>query len=72
MPDNLSVIANHDLQLAPDLGVPLTVVAMPLSEEGELAVKSTCVPQPSAKECTGLSQRHELIVRKSAAPPIAT
>lgn len=72
MPDNLSVIAIHDLQFAPDLGVPLTVAAMPLSEKREQAVKSTCVPQPSAKGCTGLSQRPELIVRKSAAPPIAT
>ncbi len=72
VPDNLSVIAIHDLQFAPDLSIPLTVVAMPLSEMGELAVKSICVPQPSPRACTILSQRPELIVRKSAAPPVAT
>ncbi len=72
VPDNLSVIAIHDLQFAPDISVPLTVVAMPLSEMGELAVKSSCVPQPSAKTRTVLSQRLELIAQKSATPPVAT
>ena len=69
VPQDLSVIAIHDVAFARDLWVPLTVVSMPLSEMGQIAVKTVCSPPCSAGERITLQTPPRLVVRVSTTAP---
>lgn len=70
VPDDLSIVAVHDIELADHLSVPLTTVAMPLFEMGARAVelvsdKTTGIDGTSIIDTSD----PELVIRASAAPP---
>ncbi|MCY6379419.1 LacI family DNA-binding transcriptional regulator [Hoeflea prorocentri] len=69
IPEDLSIVAIHDVKFAEDLKVPLTVVAMPLSELGQEAVKMVCTPPPEPKSRLLLDHKPELILRESTTIP---
>lgn len=72
VPQQLSIIAVHDLVLAASLVPPLTAVSMPLTELGARAVTLLCetdIDEPIREVVTGPM---ELIERQSTAPPGAT
>ncbi|MEV5486371.1 MULTISPECIES: LacI family DNA-binding transcriptional regulator [Streptomyces] len=69
VPDDMSVIAMHDMNLADHLVPALTTVRMPLGELGARAVRlmATCGPaDPIAQVVT---DPVEIVVRASTAPP---
>ncbi len=69
VPEDVSVIAIHDLIFAPDLMVPLSVVAMPLNEMGGIAVKTVCTPPETAKTTISIDCKPRLILRASTTRP---
>ncbi|MEV0797583.1 LacI family DNA-binding transcriptional regulator [Kribbella sp. NPDC050281] len=69
VPDQVSVVAVHDLDLAASLVPPLTTVRMPLQLLGARAVELLLNESPSAEIREVVSDPIELIVRESTAPP---
>ena len=68
VPDDLSIIAIHDVKFAQDLCPPLTVVSMPLWEMGQLAVETVCVPPTDARSQLEVKSKPLLIPRDSTRP----
>lgn len=69
IPDDLSVIAIHDLKYAEDLRVPLSVVSLPLAEMGRKAVEVVCDPDAPANQWYEVDEAPRLIRRASTAAP---
>ena len=69
VPDDLSVIALHDTDLAAHLNPPLTTVAMPLFEMGRSAVEYVCGTRPHSSDETKVLSPPRLVIRASVAPP---
>ena len=69
VPEDLSVIAIHDLKFAGDLRVPLTVVRMPLAEMGRASIRTICDPSHARATTHRITTRPELVIRASAAAP---
>lgn len=69
IPDDISVVAVHDLALTAFLRPPLTTVRMPLQDLGRRAVEILCTTRQDepVKEC--LREPMELLERASTAPP---
>lgn len=68
VPDDLSIIAIHDVKFAQDLWSPLSVVAMPLWEMGQLAVETVCSPQRKTCSHIEVKSKPKLILRESTRP----
>jgi LacI family transcriptional regulator, galactose operon repressor len=68
VPDDLSVVAIHDIPLAANLWPPLTTVRMPLGEMGRAGVRAL-VSDPGPAEIVVVRDPTELIERESTAPP---
>ena len=73
VPDDLSVVAIHDLWFAERLTPPLTVVRLPLQEMGERAVDLLLTEDGSGRpaDVTITAPCAELVERASTAPPPA-
>ncbi len=69
LPEDFSVIAIHDTDLAAYLRPALSVVRMPLRLLGEEAARLACHEDATTGEVITLAQPPELIVRASTAPP---
>lgn len=69
IPNDLSVVAVHDLPLVAYLDPPLTTVRMPLEELGRRGVELLASVSPKERIAEVLRDSIELVVRKSAAPP---
>lgn len=69
IPDEVSVIAIHDLALAARLVPPLTTVRMPLDLLGARAVELLLGEEPEAKIAETVREPIELVVRESTAAP---
>lgn len=69
VPDDVSVVAIHDLPLAEFLEPPLTVVKMPLAELGRRGVELLLTTTPSADINEVVAEPMILITRASTAPP---
>ena len=67
VPDDISLIAIHDIALAAHLAPPLTTVSMPLSEMGAAGVAA--LSGDDTEGTTVVKKPTELIVRRSTAPP---
>lgn len=68
IPDDVSLVAVHDIDLAASLGPPLTTVRMPLIELGRRAVELLLDTPPHDTITDVLSGPIELVRRASAAP----
>lgn len=70
IPDDLSLIALHDMSLAQYVRPALTVVKMPLRQLGEAAVEAVCAPgtDESRQRVIGDPPPH-MVVRATTAPP---
>lgn len=68
-PQDVSVITIHDVKFAPDLRVPLAVVAMPLFQMGEVAVKSIFNSKSNTRKRTELNIVPRLLLRESTSEP---
>ncbi len=70
VPDDLSIVAIHDIELADHLSVPLTTVAMPLFEMGARAVELVSDKSTVTGGVSVIDTRDpELVVRASTAAP---
>ena len=69
VPEDLSIIAIHEVKFIQDLRVPLTVVEMPVLDMGREAVKSVCTPPLEPRSHIILESPPVLIKRDSTAPP---
>lgn len=69
IPDDLSVVAVHDLPLAEYLVPPLTTVRMPLNELGRRALEAVADQRPRDPIEQVITAPIELVVRRSTAPP---
>ncbi len=69
VPDDLSIIAIHDVKFAQDLSVPLTVIHMPLEEMGRLAVRTVCDENQIPDKTLEPEGAPRLILRQSTAKP---
>ena len=69
IPQELSVIAIHDVKFAQDLSVPMTVVSTPLFEMGQAAVKAVCFPKSEVRSSFQLVTEPKLLIRKSTSRP---
>lgn len=68
VPENLSIIAIHDVKFAQDLWSPLSVVAMPLWQMGQLAVETVCSPPTTSRSQIEVRSKPELVLRESTRP----
>lgn len=68
VPENLSIIAIHDVKFAQDLWSPLSVVAMPLWQMGQLAVETVCSPPTISRSQIEVRSKPELVLRESTRP----
>lgn len=66
-PDDMSIIAVHELELAQDLATPLTTVQMPLFELGRAAVEKVVSGTVEPNGETVIDTRPKLISRASTA-----
>ena len=73
VPEDLSIVAVHDLWFAERLTPPLTVVRLPLAEMGKRAVELLLTDQPGDAAVSEeiVEPAPELVVRGSTAPPPA-
>lgn len=71
VPDDLSMISIHDLDLAEYATPPLTVVRMPIYELGRLAVELLATTDPNAAIERVVDTPLELILRQSTRAPRA-
>lgn len=69
VPDELSVIAVHDLALAQCFAPPLTTVRMPLEELGRRAVQLVTTTAPGQVVEETVTGTIEVVVRESTCPP---
>ena len=69
VPEQLSLIAVHDLELAAYLQPPLTTVAMPLRELGERGIEALATAPADAALDEVLEGPMSLVRRDSTAPP---
>jgi len=69
VPEDLSVISIHDLDLAEFASPPLTAVRMPLYEMGRLSVQLLAEAGPDDAVERVVDAPVELVVRQSTAPP---
>jgi LacI family transcriptional regulator len=69
VPEDISVIAIHDMPLAGHLVPALTTVRMPLSELGRRAIELLAVTSPDDDITETVTEPVEVIVRQSTAPP---
>lgn len=69
VPDDVSVVAVHDLPLAAHLSPPLTTVSMPLRRLGARGVELLLSTEATDVVKEKLSDHIELVVRESTAPP---
>lgn len=69
VPDDLSVVAVHDLDLARYLVPPLTTVSMPLEKLGSIGLDLLATSPPHARIEKVVGDDIRLIQRKSTAPP---
>lgn len=69
LPDDLSVVAVHDLPLAGYLSPPLTTVRMPLGELGRQAITLLASVPADEPVQVVVDGPMELVVRSSTAPP---
>lgn len=68
VPDEVSVVAVHDLPLAEHLVPALTTVRMPLRQLGARAVQSLLSTDPDASIEEVVGEPTELVVRESTGP----
>jgi len=68
VPEDVSVVAIHDLPFADMLATPLTTVAMPLREMGAAAVDMVCKAEFNASETVVGDSPPRLVSRRSVAP----
>jgi LacI family transcriptional regulator len=69
VPDDVSVVAVHDLPLAAHLSPPLTTVSMPLRRLGARGVELLLSTEATDAIEERLADHMELVVRESTAPP---
>lgn len=69
VPEDMSIVAVHDLPLAAYLAPALTTVRMPLHRLGEQAVELLLTRSVSESIEVTVGEDIELIVRESTAPP---
>jgi LacI family transcriptional regulator len=69
VPEDISVIAIHDMPLASHLVPALTTVRMPLSELGRRAIELLAATSPDDDITETVTEPVEVIVRQSTAPP---
>ena len=69
VPEDLSVIAVHDIPLAANLVPPLTTVRTPLERLGERAVELLLTTPSDSPACEVVGQPMALVLRESTAPP---
>ncbi len=70
IPEQLSLIALHDVSLAEFVRPALTVVKMPLRQLGEAAVEAVCAPDPRSSGTRVIDDpAPQVIVRATTAPP---
>ncbi|MEW9516121.1 LacI family DNA-binding transcriptional regulator [Streptomyces tubercidicus] len=69
IPDDVSVVAVHDLALASHLVPPLTTVRMPMAELGARAVHLMLEGDPHGPVQEVVGEPTELVLRESTAPP---
>jgi LacI family transcriptional regulator len=69
VPEDVSVIAIHDMPLASHLVPALTTVRMPLSELGRRAIELLATSKPEDDITETVTEPVEVIVRASTAPP---
>lgn len=69
IPDELSIIAVHDLALAQCFAPPLTTVRMPLEELGRRAVQLVTATAPGQVIEETVTGTIEVVVRESTCPP---
>lgn len=69
IPDDMSIVAIHDLPLAGRLIPPLTTVAMPLEQLGRRAIELLQTAPAGEPIREVVSGPMELVVRRSTAPP---
>ncbi|WP_168798071.1 LacI family DNA-binding transcriptional regulator [Pacificoceanicola onchidii] len=69
VPDDLSIIAIHDVKFAQDLSTPLSVVSTPLAEMGQLAVETVCSPPETSQSTTRVLTKPTLLLRNSTSKP---
>jgi LacI family transcriptional regulator len=69
VPQEISVIAIHDLPLAHCFEPPLTTIRMPLAELGREALRALLTTTPDQDVTTVISAPIEIVTRASTAPP---
>ena len=69
VPEDISVIAIHDIPLAGHLFPALTTVRMPLSELGRRAIELLAATSPDDDITETVTEPVEVVVRQSTAPP---
>jgi LacI family transcriptional regulator len=69
VPEELSIVAIHDLRPAAFVDPPLTTVRMPLGQLGHRAVQLLEQSTPDADIEEVVTGPMELVVRSSTAPP---
>ncbi len=69
VPDDLSVVAIHDIALAGDLCTPLTTISMPLYEMGRKAVELVTGEADALSGESTIETEPVLVERQSTAPP---